>query len=523
MTNTAILGIQVQFEGVARAMNQLKNQVLQSEKKVFAGDKLRRQTLADAIKPSEAVQSQQALFKTGQGLGMMAKSGALANKEVKAMQSNLDGVNLNAFNRGLSTARKRFDMNTLSWLFGGMALKRVGVQMVRFMIPAQDKLAKMNTEGAKKVSAMTASLEYLKISMFETLSQTPLFAKFVEWIIKGALWLSEFAQKHPTIVAIAAIIGGLAAVLGTLAIGVSFFKQLAHMDVLLGTGLKAGKTGTGLIGKMLTLKKIIGAGLLLKAGIELYDALTNEKTHTWGQVIINSIMAGLGGALTFSPLTGLITGLTVLAVMSFDKLKDDEIKKRAGEAQANIQTIFNKTSGLDLKLNLEAFDRLFKSALDYTGSKELKSSAEQLGKEFRLDLIDEKAYRIQMANLFRTIQKSTETSPLIGLADLTAEEYGFTTFEKLWFNIMDEQFLAANANNTLMQEDFEKMAIKSGETFKTKVIDPIDAWVPLDKTITIRAKYVGFDKQLGQYSGDPDAETSSITGGSFGSGAGGDF
>ena len=126
----------------------------------------------------------------------------------------------NKMNKILDKQQKRFDMNTLSWMFGGMALQRVGLMMTRFFIPSMDKLNKLQTEGSKKVLGLVASFEFLKISLFETLSQTPLFQKFVEWIIKGAIWISEFAQKHPAIVAIGVAIGGIATALGTLAIGV---------------------------------------------------------------------------------------------------------------------------------------------------------------------------------------------------------------------------------------------------------------------------------------------------------------
>lgn len=185
----------------------------------------------------------------GTALARMQNMGILDQKGIDktVSQLNLQEEQVRALtdsytqmNSKLKESRTRFDMNILSWVFGGMALQRMGLQMTRFLIPSMDKLEKLNTAGAKKVMHLAAAFEFLKISLFETLANTPLFEQFVAWLIKAAIWISEFTQKHPLLVEMVAVIGGLAAILGTLAIGVGIFGQLGHLGTLLGIGGGAG-------------------------------------------------------------------------------------------------------------------------------------------------------------------------------------------------------------------------------------------------------------------------------------------
>lgn len=196
---------------------------------------------------------------------------------------------MRAFNIGMTESIKksemmaqRFDMNILSWMFAGMMMQRLGLSIVRFMIPSMDKLNKLNTEGAKKVIGMSAAFEFLKISMFEALASTPMFANFVEWIIKGAIAVSEFAQTHPAIVAILTAVGLIAAGLGTFMIGISFIGQMGHILLLLGITKAGAVTGGGAIGgasKFLTLLRTIGTMVVAaKIGLDLMDYLAGEST-----------------------------------------------------------------------------------------------------------------------------------------------------------------------------------------------------------------------------------------------------
>jgi hypothetical protein len=263
----------------------------------------------------------------GRQLGMMANQGLNVNKQVDEMRKRLakNKQQLDAFNNSLKESKNRFDMNTLSWMFGGMALQRVSLMMIRFMMPSMDKLEKLNTAGAKKVMGMSAAFEFLKISIFETLSNTPMFQKFVEWIIKGALWLSEFAQKHPTIVAIAATLAGIGTVLGTLAMGVGIFMQLEHLLTLLGIG---GVAGEAEVAKE-AIEKIKGKNIFITAyskGLTaiktMYDSLKSKSItiFTKGMGGLTALGQGAGGLFT-----GMFQGIgfalsTALSKISWTKI-----------------------------------------------------------------------------------------------------------------------------------------------------------------------------------------------------------
>lgn len=243
------------------------------------------------------------------------------NTETKAFTGGM-----NDMNKKLEESKKRFDMNILSWTFGGMAIQRIGLSMTRFLIPSMDKLEKLNTVAAKKVMGVSAAFEFLKISIFETLMSTPMFQEFVAWLIKAAIWVSELVQKNPLIAEIAAIIAGLALTLGTIAMGVGIFGQLEHLGTLLGTSGKGGILGAikKINSEWIDLNKLLGAGLLVYAGIKLYKAFTGEEVSSWGDVITTAISAGLGAGLVFSPVTGIITGLIVAASMTIDKFMDED-------------------------------------------------------------------------------------------------------------------------------------------------------------------------------------------------------
>lgn len=211
---------------------------------------------------------------------------------------------------------KRFDMNSLSWLFGGMAMQRMGLSLTRFLIPAMDKLEQLNTAGAKKVVAMTAAFEFLKISLFETLTSIPLFAQFVELIIKGAIWIAELVQKHPWVVAIAAAFAALAVTLGTMAMGIGLFMQFRHLGAL--TKLAVGGFG------------------ILKTGILALN--TAMLASPW---------------VALATLILLVVGSTLLAALAFDESRKKMVEiwnKGGGQALQNLYDSLGNLLGMDLQV-----------------------------------------------------------------------------------------------------------------------------------------------------------------------------
>jgi len=170
----------------------------------------------------------------GKQLGMFANQGINVNYQLDELRTRLAKFPnlMNALNSSFKKSKNMFDMNTLSWMFGGMMLRQMGMTIARFLLPSMDQLEKLQTEGAKKTMAVGAAFEFLKISLFETLSQTPLFQSFVEYLIKAAIWVSEFAQQNPALVEAAAIFAGMAISLGSIAIAVAGIKQLGQLSKL---------------------------------------------------------------------------------------------------------------------------------------------------------------------------------------------------------------------------------------------------------------------------------------------------
>ena len=304
----------------------------------------------------------QRVMKASQALGTLSRMGMDVSKPIENFKKHIKDTSpfMDAFNAGLKETKNRFDMNTLSWMFGGMALQRVSLMMMRFMIPSMDKLEKLNTAGAKKVMGMSAAFEFLKISIFETLSNTPMFKQFVEWIIKGALWLSEFAQKHPTITAIAAALAGIGVVLGTISMGVGIFMQLQHLITLLGIGGVAGEAATATTAvkalgavKLSTLIASVGllsaalvaAGFTLKKLKDDIDAMTASLTEQGAPKLEDSYLAGADNSDQL--------------INNFKDFNLEWSNLRAGiDRTIGVQTTFNATTGEFNKHIITAQDEL---------------------------------------------------------------------------------------------------------------------------------------------------------------------
>lgn len=199
------------------------------------------------------------------------------------MQLGKNSAAFKIFNSNYQTSIKRanemktrFDMNILSWVFGGMAMQRMGLQIIRFLVPSMEKLTKLNDAASKKIIGVAAAFEFLKISLFETLMSLPLFEEFIAMLVKGAIWAADFAQQHPKLLGILAVVGGIMAVLGTLALGVGIFEQISHMGTLL---IVMGRHVYVLGAKLLALAiaNPLITGLAIVAGLIAYTILKTPK------------------------------------------------------------------------------------------------------------------------------------------------------------------------------------------------------------------------------------------------------
>lgn len=190
-------------------------------------------------------------------------------------------------------------------LFGGMALQRWGQVIGRFVLPQMDKIENYTSKGTKQVNAMKASFEFLKFSIFETFTSTPMFRWFVDLIITGSNWLSKFVSKYPLVTQIAGALAGIFGVGGALLTFIGTPLQL----VMLWKALFGAKSATDAVTGIEKVSKSwgsfadkLGVGLAVGViGFSIADAVVNFKEGDWGGVVGDAIAAGLGiaGAASF--------------------------------------------------------------------------------------------------------------------------------------------------------------------------------------------------------------------------------
>ena len=289
------------------------------------------------------MEDMQRFQKMGMQMGQFSRQGINVNKQLDEMRTRLKGskVDLNALNKGFMRGRQAFNMFNLSLMFGGMILQRAGMTVMRFMVPAMDKLEKLNSKGAKEIMGMTAALEFMKISIFETLSQTGLFKAFTEGFVKLAIWVSELVQKYPTITAIVAAFALLAIGVGTTGL---IFSKIGNV----GTMFKGswaiiqdwiGANGTGgIIGKAfkkfktfaskLFNLKTLGVGLnLALLGFSVNELIKAIKKKDIGGMLGFGIASAfaLGGAITalFNPAVGILLAIPAAIAFTFTKITAD--------------------------------------------------------------------------------------------------------------------------------------------------------------------------------------------------------
>lgn len=204
----------------------------------------------------------------------------LAEKKLKMLEDRLKSLN------------NRFDMNNLSWMFGGMLLQRFGLSILRFVVPSMSELEKINDKAARKTLGLYAAFEFLKVSIFETLANSPLFQKFIEGMVDFFINVSEFVQTHPKIVDIATKIGVIATALGTLAIAKGAFGQIEYLMTLLGLSTKTGKlkAGKGLIGGLEKLRDMLALGMVLDITYDgIKGLIDGDLGKTLDAVLLNVV------------------------------------------------------------------------------------------------------------------------------------------------------------------------------------------------------------------------------------------
>jgi hypothetical protein len=205
-------------------------------------------------------------------LGMAIKGGKIIgpfNKEIKVAEINL---------KKLKAASVQFKMSLLSVMFAGMALQRVMGKALRSMITTYQK-ANEDSEGlGKSTWHLQAAFEFLKYSIVEALTQSPLFQMLVQWLVQVVAWFNKLSPDTKAMIgigiAIVFVIGTLMLLVGQIGLAINGFAAM---------GISGGGAILGIVGKMLMWLAIaIAVGFIIKG---LFKGFTDGTKQASGEGI----------------------------------------------------------------------------------------------------------------------------------------------------------------------------------------------------------------------------------------------
>jgi len=111
----------------------------------------------------------------------------------------------------------------LSFLFVGMALKRVADTGIKALIKSFIDVTELQTLAGRKLLGLSASWEFLKFSIIDALMSSELFIPMIDFIVRLTNMISSFVATNPALaqtgiilLAIAFIVGFLGIVFGQL-------------------------------------------------------------------------------------------------------------------------------------------------------------------------------------------------------------------------------------------------------------------------------------------------------------------
>lgn len=114
----------------------------------------------------------------------------------------------------------------LSFLFTGMAIKRVADNMLKDLGTTYAKIMGENTRFNEQTNMLAGAFTFLKFSIFDALAQSDLFTNFVDWIVSVVNWVSEWVAKNPEIATgllyaliAASLLGGAMMIVGQATLG----------------------------------------------------------------------------------------------------------------------------------------------------------------------------------------------------------------------------------------------------------------------------------------------------------------
>jgi len=235
-------------------------------------------------------------------------------------------------NKAVEKEAKRFKGEYMSIMFGGMALQRAFGGLFKSMIADYKEFTKESvTPLGESLTRLEANWKFLKFAMVDAASG------LLGWIADGLASMAKSMSKmNPTVLAgLVGVIGGLGALGGAMVAigqgvlfweGLSFIlkigkfkdlnKVMGGLNSLDNTSLKS---GTDFFKSM---KNAAGLALATYGTFKFVKELTDKEETSFGDILTAAISTGLGTALLFNPATGIITGLTIAAVMTVDAAKE---------------------------------------------------------------------------------------------------------------------------------------------------------------------------------------------------------
>ena len=293
----------------------------------------------------------------------------------------------------------RFSMESLNFLFTGMALKKFGESFFKFAFNSWERYESYQGTSIKKTMQLTAAWEFLRFSIFNALGQGDVFVGFVDMLIHAFNWISQFVGKHPELATLVAQFAGLSVILGGASIAGSIIYQLGYgvAKLLEFVGVDFGKlkgnfsdvsSVVGTLAKNLALpvslyyaydalkelkegdyveaiqsaatsaagflwlggkKGAAGALLGIAAAISIVDMVGDPGKITPAKIIEAAIQAGLTAGVYLTPVVGAAVGITaalVIGEIKWDigskirdfakKQVDQDTKAMAGYKKGNV-------------------------------------------------------------------------------------------------------------------------------------------------------------------------------------------
>lgn len=182
-------------------------------------------------------------------LEIVASVNDLATRKFQDMRQAVISFNIGLKNAGMNTENfgnkfmiagakianffKRFNMDILSLIFGGMAIQRVFGGVLRSLYTSFMKVENYQSAAHRSLMGVQAAWEVLKFTIFNALNQSSLFKA----IIEGLIWMLNSLQRifaeHPNLSLFVMGFAALAVAVGTLLVSLGFLAQSIYSISLL--------------------------------------------------------------------------------------------------------------------------------------------------------------------------------------------------------------------------------------------------------------------------------------------------